>query len=165
MDNTRMAMTDLLRAAREWCASGHPVALARVIAAHGSSPRPIGSCMIIRADGHFAGSVSGGCVEGEVIRIAGEVLVRGKARSLHVREDADPLTDIALDCGGDVTIFVEPLTIDHGLLPAFAHLLACLESETPCTFVTRYEDHPAHWVLDAQGTVVYGSGEVVRADP
>jgi xanthine dehydrogenase accessory factor len=152
-------MIDMLHYADDWQKSGQPIALARVIATRGSSPRPIGSSMIISADCRFAGSVSGGCVDGEVIRIASEVISQQKACLTHFRGDADPLTEISLDCEGDETIFIEPLTDDAGLLPAFASLLKYLEGNTPCTFITHCKDAPTHWILDSKREFVYGNAD------
>ncbi len=59
---------DILRAAEEWRAKGRGVALATVVETWGSAPRPVGSNLIIDDEGNFLGSVSGGCVEGAVVR-------------------------------------------------------------------------------------------------
>ncbi|HEX9068191.1 MAG TPA: XdhC family protein [Ktedonobacterales bacterium] len=149
-------MRDLLvKAGSWWREAGGALALARVVAVRGSSPRPLGAAMLIGSDGRFTGSVSGGCVEGEVIRVAGEVLADGTARLLRVTGDADPLTDIALGCGGDETIFIEPLTGADGLLPVFQALLVVLADDAPATLLTSLTTRPWHRVLDADGAVAY----------
>ena len=56
---------------RGWRAAGKPAALATVVSTWGSSPRPEGSHLAVDGDGHFLGSVSGGCIEGAVIEAAG----------------------------------------------------------------------------------------------
>jgi xanthine dehydrogenase accessory factor len=151
-------MREVLRQAREWCALGQPVALARVIAAEGSAPRPVGSALAAAGDGRFAGSVSGGCVEGEVMMTAQDVLAGGAAQTLHFRGDADPLTEVALGCGGTATIFVERITQSGALLPAFDRLLDRLEADAPATLVTKLEPQPEHWLLDNDGHVLVGVG-------
>jgi xanthine dehydrogenase accessory factor len=65
-----------LAAFRAW--QGAPMALATVISTWGSAPRPRGSHMLVHADGRLEGSVSGGCVEGDVLALAAEVLASGK---------------------------------------------------------------------------------------
>ena len=75
-----MAVTDLevLEAAVQWIQSGHSVALATVIETWGSAPRKAGSQLVIRQDGVFVGSVSGGCVEGAVVQQALDMLAEEK---------------------------------------------------------------------------------------
>ena len=57
--------TEIVSQALEWIGAGHEVALATVVSTWGSSPRPVGSQLLIRDDNLFQGSVSGGCIEGE----------------------------------------------------------------------------------------------------
>lgn len=151
-------MREVVRQAREWCLAGQPVALARVIAAEGSAPRPVGSALAVAGDGRFTGSVSGGCVEGEVIMTAQDVLAGGPAQTLHFRGDADPLTEIALGCGGTATIFIERITRGGALLPAFDRLLELLASDVPATLVTALGPQPEHWLLAGDGRVLVGEG-------
>ena len=65
-----MDEVDILKTAERWILDGQPVALATVVKTWGSAPRPAGSHIAVRADGLFEGSVSGGCVEGEIIEAA-----------------------------------------------------------------------------------------------
>jgi xanthine/CO dehydrogenase XdhC/CoxF family maturation factor len=58
---------DILKEAESWRRSGRSVALATVVETWGSAPRPVGSHLVVDAEGNFLGSVSGGCVEGAVI--------------------------------------------------------------------------------------------------
>jgi len=74
-----MNSTDLsvLKSAVDWLKAGHPVAIATVVQTWGSAPRPVGSWLAIRQDGQVAGSVSGGCVEDDLIRrVQTEILTR-----------------------------------------------------------------------------------------
>jgi xanthine/CO dehydrogenase XdhC/CoxF family maturation factor len=70
-------MDDIIRAAREW--AGRPMALATVIEASGSAPRPRGGHMLVTGNGRFAGSISGGCVEYDVFALAESVIAGGPA--------------------------------------------------------------------------------------
>jgi xanthine/CO dehydrogenase XdhC/CoxF family maturation factor len=74
--------TDILATAESWARAGRSVAIATVIETWGSAPRPVGSHLVIDGNGNFLGSVSGGCVEGEVVSEAGEVIADGKPRTL-----------------------------------------------------------------------------------
>ena len=71
--------TDILAIALDWLEAGRQVALATVVETCGSSPRPVGSSLVIAADGAFEGSVSGGCVESAVVSAAKEVIATGKS--------------------------------------------------------------------------------------
>ncbi|MEQ9302044.1 MAG: XdhC family protein, partial [Cyclobacteriaceae bacterium] len=63
-------MHDLLIDLQNWANTNQPITIARVIQTWGSSPRPTGSTMLINSDGKLSGSVSGGCVEGAVVKAA-----------------------------------------------------------------------------------------------
>lgn len=101
---------DLLALARAWHAEGRRVALATVVKTWGSSPRPAGSLLVIRDDGLFEGSVSGGCVEAEVIRAAVEVMEGGPPRLLEFGVTSERAWEVGLACGGRIEVFVEGLS-------------------------------------------------------
>ncbi len=100
---------DLVELALEWRQSGKSVALATVVQTWGSSPRPAGSNLVIADDGSFEGSVSGGCVEGEVIRAAKEVIRHGRQQMLEFGVTDDEAWQVGLACGGQIQILVEPV--------------------------------------------------------
>jgi xanthine dehydrogenase accessory factor len=92
-----------------WRAEGRSVALATVIQTWGSAPQPVGSQLAIDGQGNFSGSVSGGCVEGEVIAEAAEVLSSGRPKVLQFGVEDKIAWKAGLACGGTIRIFVEPL--------------------------------------------------------
>jgi len=100
---------DLLELALEWRQSGKSVALATVVQTWGSSPRPAGSHLVIADDGSFEGSVSGGCVEGEVINAAKEVIRNGRQQLLEFGVTDDEAWQVGLACGGQIQILLEPV--------------------------------------------------------
>jgi len=100
---------DPLRAAQAWIAQGRKAALATVVKTWGSSPRQAGSRLAVRDDGAFAGSVSGGCVEGAVIEEARAAIADGKTRLLEFGVSDEQAWAVGLACGGRVEIFVEPV--------------------------------------------------------
>ena len=100
---------DVVELALEWRQSGKSVALATVVQTWGSSPRPAGSNLVIADDGSFEGSVSGGCVEGEVIRAAKEVIRDGRQQMLEFGVTDDEAWQVGLACGGQIQILVEPV--------------------------------------------------------
>ena len=99
--------TDILKAAEDWRNSGRAVALATVVETWGSAPRPVGSNLVIDAEGNFLGSVSGGCVEGAVVDEALAAIRDGKPRLLDFGVSDDQAWEVGLACGGKIQIFVE----------------------------------------------------------
>ena len=85
------------------------VALATVVETWGSAPRPVGSHLVIDEEGNFLGSVSGGCVEGEVITEALDVIDDGKPRMLEFGVADETAWNVGLSCGGRIKVYVERL--------------------------------------------------------
>ena len=100
-------MRDLISTIDAWRARGDGVALATVVKTGGSTPRPIGAKMIVSSRGEFAGSVSGGCVEGAVIDEARHVLKTGKPKLVKYGIADETAWDVGLSCGGMIEVFVE----------------------------------------------------------
>ena len=106
-----MNSTDLsvLNAAVTWLKTGHSVAIATVVQTWGSAPRPVGSWLAIRADGQVAGSVSGGCVEDDLIRrVQAEILTRSTPEMVVYGVSKEEASRFGLPCGGTLRLFVEP---------------------------------------------------------
>jgi len=106
---------DVLEAARSWLDQDGRIALATVIGTWGSAPVGIGGQLVIGADGRFEGSVSGGCVEGEVIAEAEEILANGKPKTLEFGVADETAWQVGLPCGGQIKVFVERLEKAEGL--------------------------------------------------
>ena len=100
---------DLLELAAAWQKEGRRVALATVVAAWGSSPRPPGSQLLADDSGRFMGSVSGGCIEGEVVRRALEIIGTGEPALLDFGISNENAWSVGLSCGGRIQVFVEPV--------------------------------------------------------
>jgi xanthine/CO dehydrogenase XdhC/CoxF family maturation factor len=98
---------EILRAAADWKRQGKGVAIATVTATWGSSPRPTGSQLVVDADGRMLGSVSGGCIEGAVVKEAQEVIADGKPRLLDFGITNEQAWEVGLACGGKLQVFVE----------------------------------------------------------
>ena len=97
----------VLEKAAEWKAAGRGVALATVVATWGSSPRPVGSQLVVEEGGDFVGSVSGGCIEGAVVSEAMEVMNSGKPKVLEYGVTNELAWEVGLACGGTIQVFVE----------------------------------------------------------
>ncbi len=109
-DSPTTNVEDVLATASDWARAGRPVALATVIETWGSSPRPVGSHLLIDKDGAFVGSVSGGCIEGAVIREAQGVIASGEPKLLEFGVTDEMAWDVGLACGGKIRLFVERLS-------------------------------------------------------
>ncbi len=99
--------TEILTLALEWVSDGRDVALATVVEACGSSPRPVGSSLVIDGDGNFEGSVSGGCVESAVVEAAQQVIAAGESALLEFGYSDADAWEVGLACGGQIQIFLE----------------------------------------------------------
>ncbi|HEX3943629.1 MAG TPA: XdhC family protein [Rhizomicrobium sp.] len=105
-----VSTNDVLEMAQSWLEAGHRVAIGTVVKTWGSAPRPAGSQIAVRDDGAFAGSVSGGCVEGAVIEAAQTAMRDGRHRTLEFGVSDEQAWSAGLACGGRIEIFVEPVT-------------------------------------------------------
>ncbi len=100
---------DILARAQAWKESGRAVALATVVETWGSAPRPVGSTLVIDGEGSFLGSVSGGCVEGDVVTEAMDVIETGASRLLTYGVADEAAWHVGLSCGGTIKVYVERL--------------------------------------------------------
>ncbi|MFE2978270.1 XdhC family protein [Streptomyces sp. NPDC059258] len=99
-------MRDILSDLRSRCADGVPFALATVVAVHGSAPRDPGAVMAVDVAGTVVGSVSGGCVEGDVYEVAREVLDGAVPRVVSYGISDDEAFGVGLTCGGTIEVLV-----------------------------------------------------------
>ena len=116
---------EVIRTALDWMNRGHRVVLGTVVRTWGSSPRPPGSLMIIRDDGQVAGSVSGGCIEDDLIdRVKRGELAPRLPQATSYGVSAEEAQRFGLPCGGTVQIVLEPLSAQSML----RELQAAIES-------------------------------------
>lgn len=126
-------MKEILDNLKHWLASDEQIALATVVNAQGSSPRPLGSCMAVTGSGKMIGSVSGGCVEGAVFEEAQRVLEGEPPQRLRYSAVDESGWQVGLACGGTIEVYVEPLTESH------RRLLDALEQEETVALATRLD--------------------------
>ena len=110
---------DLFRTALAWRREGHSVAIATVTSTWGSAPRRQGAHLIIRQDGMFEGSVSGGCVEGEVIAEAASVIEADTPKRLSYGVADAKAWEVGLACGGEIEVLLQPMSA-RGFPPKLA---------------------------------------------
>ena len=100
----------ILDEAKDWLTAKRSVVLATVIQTWGSSPRSIGSRMIINDKGDFSGSVSGGCVETAVVRECMALFKEKKLfKKIEFRVSNESAWEVGLACGGEIAIFLEKI--------------------------------------------------------
>ena len=101
----------ILEEALSWVEAKQSVVLATVVETWGSSPRPVGSRMIINQKGDFSGSVSGGCVESAVVRECLDLLQNNLShKKLEFKVSNESAWDVGLACGGEIAVYLEKIT-------------------------------------------------------
>ena len=93
----------------EWTRDGEEIAVATVVETWGSSPRPLGSKMLVTRSGKMAGSVSNGCIEGAVFEEALKVLKSGQPKIAAFGVADDVAFEVGLACGGHIEVFIQAL--------------------------------------------------------
>jgi len=109
-------MREVLDELSQWTREGEEVAIATVIETWGSSPRPLGSKMVVTRSGKMAGSVSNGCIEGAVFEEAQKVLKSGKPKIAAFGVADDVAFEVGLACGGHIEVFIEPMSGLHTMV-------------------------------------------------
>jgi xanthine/CO dehydrogenase XdhC/CoxF family maturation factor len=100
----------ILEEAKDWLEAKQSVVLATVIQTWGSSPRPIGSRMIVNDNGDFSGSVSGGCVETAVVReCLGLIKEKKPFKKIDFKVSNESAWEVGLACGGEIAIYLEQI--------------------------------------------------------
>ncbi len=101
---------EVLRTAQAWRKSGHRAALGTIVKTWGSAPRPVGAMVAIRDDGQIVGSVSGGCVEDDLVdKVRARLAAAAKPELITYGVTNEEATRWGLPCGGTVQVVVEPI--------------------------------------------------------
>jgi xanthine dehydrogenase accessory factor len=117
---------EVLRTAEKWREAGRKVALGTIVKTWGSAPRPVGAMVAIRDDGQIVGSVSGGCVEDDLVdKVKARLASAKRPELLTYGVTNEEATRWGLPCGGTLQLVVEPLT-EHSGIP---DLLGKIESQ------------------------------------
>jgi xanthine dehydrogenase accessory factor len=102
-------MKEILSEIERWQEAGERVVVATVVANRRTAPRPVGSSLAISESGKLCGSVSGGCVEGDVFEQARDVFDTGTPKLLSYGITDEQAWGVGLPCGGEIDVFVERL--------------------------------------------------------
>ena len=102
-------MKEIVDQVEQWRERGEQVAVATVIATRKSAPRPVGAKLAVSESGAMCGSVSGGCVENDVVLQALEVMESGESRVVTYGITEDQALGVGLPCGGEIDVLLERL--------------------------------------------------------
>lgn len=119
-------LSTLFAKAHEW--RDGRMAIATVIETWGSAPRPRGSHMLVHEDGRFEGSVSGGCVEGEILSAAAEVIESGQFQIRTFGLTDEDVWAVGIPCGGTISILVQPIG-SHAFPPEMVDAIAVARAQ------------------------------------
>ena len=136
----REVLPELLR----WWDAGETVGVASVVATFRSAPRPAGASMLLGPDDSAVGSVSGGCVEGAVYELAGEVVTSGEPVLERYGVSDDDAFAVGLTCGGILDVYVEK--VSRETFPELGEIAADIDAGRPVALATVIE-HPDPEVL------------------
>ncbi len=130
-------MRDILDQVVKWWDSGETFGLATVVRTFSSAPREPGAAMAVSSGGEVVGSVSGGCVEGAVYELAGEVVASGQPVLQRYGVSDDTAFSVGLTCGGIIDIFVEPVSKEW--YPELGDIAAAVTAGEPVAVGTVIE--------------------------
>lgn len=108
----QVSQFDVLTMALDALRQGHQATLVSVVNTYGTSPRPVGSVMVVCSNGSFAGSVSGGCIEEDLL----QRLVAEPAKACCLERFGETPSEqrrLQLPCGGSLDVLLEPITVEH----------------------------------------------------
>lgn len=148
-------MRDILPDLDRWRKEGKQLALATVIDTWGSAPRARGAKMALTPLEEITGSVSGGCVEGDVYQAGVAVLELGRAQLLHYGVADETAWEVGLACGGNIDIFVQALSTEM-----FDQLQQGLATSHPIALINVIqgsEELLGKSILVVQGNIQFGS--------
>jgi xanthine dehydrogenase accessory factor len=161
-------MKELLGHLTNWTNQHKQFAIATVIQTWGSAPRPVGSAMIVSEDQEMAGSVSGGCVEGAVLREALPLIEAGAAKKLAFGVADEEAWAVGLSCGGQIQVFAERfLAFDDRPeeRKVWEKLQSCLQNNEPCVLLTRLQDGESrHLLVLPDGTTLGRENAALTAE-
>lgn len=147
-----MSLPEPLDLAARWQLDGERVAVASVLRTWGSSPRPVGSRMIVSSSGRIAGSVSGGCVEAAVAEAGADVLGGGPPRLLEFGIADETAWSVGLSCGGTIEVWVEQLP-DLAEDPVWTAVADAVRGGRRATVLSRFgPDGPTTRALAVDGS-------------
>jgi xanthine/CO dehydrogenase XdhC/CoxF family maturation factor len=147
-------LRDILQAVDEASARGEPLALATIVGVRGSTYRRAGARLLLTRSGQMTGNISGGCLEGDVAVVAGEVIEQRTPRLMMYDLTADDAAvwGLGLGCNGAIEVFIEPTSSDDLMWRAAR---VALEADEAVVIAT---------VIEGAGRVATGRRAVIWPD-
>ena len=143
-------MKDLKEIIDEWSQNGAVLVLARVVKTWGSSPRPVGSMMVINENQKMSGSVSGGCVEGAVVKKAQALFDKHAAEKLSFGVSDEEAWSVGLSCGGSIEVYLQ--AVDFSSNTVWHFLLKNRQSNQSCLLISDLNKNE-NWLIEENGSV------------
>ena len=137
-------MREVLPELMRWYNAGETIGVGTVVATFQSAPRPPGASMLVGPDGEAVGSVSGGCVEGAVYELAGDVVGSGEPVLQRYGISDDDAFAVGLTCGGILDVFVEK--VNRESFPELTQIAADIEAGRPVALATVVEHPDPAWL-------------------
>lgn len=137
-------MREVLPELMRWYDAGETIGVGTVVATFQSAPRPPGASMLVGPDGEAVGSVSGGCVEGAVYELAGEVVGSGEPVLQRYGISDDDAFAVGLTCGGILDVYVEKVSKET--FPELTEVAADIEAGRPVALATVVEHPDPTWL-------------------
>jgi xanthine dehydrogenase accessory factor len=145
-------MKEYLDVINEWFLENKEIALARVIKTWGSSPRPIGSLMLVNSDGKMSGSVSGGCVEGSVVKKSLALLEKKESERVSYGVSDEEAWEVGLSCGGSIQVLLQTVDFNDKV---WSTLKKNVENNKSSIVISSIEDGKnSNSLIDEDGSVV-----------
>ncbi|MDH5608730.1 MAG: XdhC family protein [Cyclobacteriaceae bacterium] len=148
-------MKDILPQIKTLMEGKEKFALATVVKTWRSAPRPVGSSLVVRADGAMIGSVSGGCVEKSVIQKSIRLLASDTGELVKYGVADEEAWEVGLSCGGAITVFVQPFfgTLDAEGEHLWKELEKAVSDNVGVVLISKLHGSPAHSLWFADGSV------------
>jgi xanthine dehydrogenase accessory factor len=139
---------DAVEVARSWLEQHGRLVLATVASTWGSAPVPVGGQMVVAPGDRFHGSVSGGCVENDVIAEAADLMAGGAPKLLEFGVDEETAWRADLPCGGRIKVLLEPLERERDAA-SLDRILGARRAREPIAVVTEIATGKRRFVTDA----------------
>lgn len=151
MEPVKQNVLDVIGSAGQWLKGEDAIALATVIDTWGSAPVPVGGQMLVSADGKFLGSVSGGCVEAEVIAQAEDIIKAGAGtppKTLEFGIADETAWRVGLPCGGSIQVYVERLSAKGADAATVTRLITAREKRQGLVLATTLKTGARQIIAD-----------------
>ena len=136
--------------ANKYLKKGKRFAIATVISTWGSSPRPVGSQMLVTSDNEIIGSVSGGCIENSVIHELIEIINGALPKVMHFGVGDEKAWEVGLTCGGEISVYIED---DKSIGKLFSKMISAIKSREEFAILKNIKSHENFLYFQAKNKI------------